>query len=287
MPEPPAVTLLMGTYNGESFVARSLERLQAQDYPNLRIVVRDDGSTDGTARICADAASRDPRVDFRSNPTNVGWLATYRDMVFEAQTPYVAFAFHDDLIEPSYVSRLVARLEDNPKAVVAYSDMRMFCPGEDKIVRHTVQSGVRSAMARAWNVLLHRNDWWVPFRGVVRTDAARLCAAELVPHAAGDISCDWFWMLLLASLGEMERVPEVLYVKHMRPAGVTLTWRNPPWKNALRRLCATRTIRKMPIPAWQKAVLTLSIGLTLAHIPIHGVLRRMPRRSGARQAGPT
>ncbi|MFM7322267.1 MAG: glycosyltransferase [Armatimonadota bacterium] len=286
MPERPLVAVLMGTYNGEAFVERALDALRAQDYPNLRIVVRDDGSTDGTASLCAKAALAEPRIDFRSNAANMGWLETYRNLVLESDAPFVAFAFHDDVIEPTYVSRLVERLEENPRAVVSYSDMRMYYPGNETIVRHTVQSGVRSGMRRAWNVLLHRNDWWVPFRGVVRADAARLCASELVPSAAGDVSCDWYWMLLLASLGEMERVPEVLYTKHLRKAGVTLTWRTSPFKHAQRRASAVRAIRKMPIGAIEKGLLVLSVGLSLMQIVVDGIRRRLPRRTVRSVAAP-
>lgn len=279
MLESPLVAVLMGTYNGEAFVGRALDALRAQDYPNLRIVVRDDGSTDGSAAICAAAAAADPRIDFRSNVANVGWLDTYRKLVLESDAPYIVFAFHDDVIEPTYVSRLVERLEDNPRAMVAYSDMRMFYPGNEVIVRHTVQSGIRSGLRRAWNVLMHRNDWWVPFRGVVRAEAARLCASELVPSAAGDVSCDWYWMLLLASIGEMERVPEVLYTKHLRKSGVTLTWRTSPIKHALRRASAVRAIRKMPISGAGKVLLILSVGLSLGQIVVDGIRRRLPRRA--------
>jgi len=278
--EPPAVTLLMGTYNSEAFLERSLDRLLAQDYGNLRFLLHDDASTDNTAAICEAYAARDPRIQFRRNRQNIGWLENYRQLVLVTDTPYVCFAFHDDFLEPSYVRQCVARLEANPAAVVAYSDMRMFCPGGDVVLRHTVQSGVRSPLRRAMNVMLHRNDWWIPFRGVCRLPAAQECIAELTPHLAGDVSCDWLWMLRLATLGEMERVPEVLYIKHMRPAGVTLRWRNPPHRNLLRRVSALRTIRAMRLPPWQKAVLVGGVALSIAQIPLHGVARRIDTAIG-------
>lgn len=276
-PESPAVTVLMGTYNGEAFLARALEGLCAQDYDNLRVVVADDGSTDRTPAILDAWAARDPRITVRRNPQNLGWLENYRRLALGAETPYLCLAFHDDTLEPSYIRRLVERLEANPRAVVAYSDMRMLCPREDKVIRHTVQSGIASPLRRAIHVLLHRNEWWVPFRGVCRVEAARECAQELVPHRAGDASCDWLWMLRLATLGEMERVPDVLYTKYLRRSGVTLRWRYTPRRHFLRRISAARTIRAMRLPLWQKAVLNAAISLSVAQIAVDGVARRLRR----------
>ena len=45
------ITILMSTYNGARYIEAQLDSILAQDMPDWRLVVRDDGSTDGTTDI--------------------------------------------------------------------------------------------------------------------------------------------------------------------------------------------------------------------------------------------
>ena len=47
----PKVNILLSTYNGEAFLKQQLDSLQAQNYKNIEIYIRDDGSTDNTIEI--------------------------------------------------------------------------------------------------------------------------------------------------------------------------------------------------------------------------------------------
>ncbi len=66
----PLVTIVIPVRNEEKFLADVLDELLAQDYPadRMEILVCDGRSTDGTRRIVADFASRDPRVRLIDNP---------------------------------------------------------------------------------------------------------------------------------------------------------------------------------------------------------------------------
>ena len=46
-----SVLILMSTYNGEKYLKTQIDSLLAQKNVNVSIVVRDDGSTDGTVSI--------------------------------------------------------------------------------------------------------------------------------------------------------------------------------------------------------------------------------------------
>ena len=51
MEKEPKIAILLSTYNGEDFLAEQLESLLKQTYSNFIIIIRDDGSTDGTENI--------------------------------------------------------------------------------------------------------------------------------------------------------------------------------------------------------------------------------------------
>src|SRR4051794_36910337 len=59
---PPAVAVLIAAYEAEPFVGQAVRSALAQDYPpeRLHVVVVDDGSTDGTARVVEAIAGEHP-----------------------------------------------------------------------------------------------------------------------------------------------------------------------------------------------------------------------------------
>src|SRR5450759_4288935 len=63
-PESPLVSIGMPAFNSERFIGQSIDALIAQDYPNIELIISDDGSSDATARIARSYAERDPRVSF-------------------------------------------------------------------------------------------------------------------------------------------------------------------------------------------------------------------------------
>jgi len=63
IPDPaPLVSVLIPALNEENSIARCVEAMLAQTYPNVEIVVANDRSTDRTAEIVEKIAERDPRV---------------------------------------------------------------------------------------------------------------------------------------------------------------------------------------------------------------------------------
>ena len=49
--EQPHVAVLLSAYNGERYIREQINSILSQDYPNITLYVRDDGSTDGTAAV--------------------------------------------------------------------------------------------------------------------------------------------------------------------------------------------------------------------------------------------
>ncbi len=75
LPEPaPLISVLVPARNEEANIRPCLESLCGQDYPNLEIIVLDDSSTDGTARVVEEIAARDRRVRLiEGQPLPEGW----------------------------------------------------------------------------------------------------------------------------------------------------------------------------------------------------------------------
>jgi poly-beta-1,6-N-acetyl-D-glucosamine synthase len=68
----PGISLLIPAYNEESVIAVSVTAALASDYPELEVLVLDDGSSDGTEAAALEAAAGDPRCRVVCDPVNRG-----------------------------------------------------------------------------------------------------------------------------------------------------------------------------------------------------------------------
>ena len=121
----PLVTIGMPIRNGDPYLERALASVLAQDYPNLEIVVSDNGSTDGTSGVLARAVATDPRIRVFQQSEMLTAFDNFAWVLRQARGRYFMWAAHDDLRPADYVSSLVATLEANPEAVLAFGDLRV------------------------------------------------------------------------------------------------------------------------------------------------------------------
>lgn len=117
----PAVSIVIPVYNGSNFLADAVESALAQDYPDLEIVVVNDGSSDdgATDRI---ARSYLPRIRYFEQP-NGGVASALNRAIAEARGEYISWLSHDDLLLPGKVSRQSAFLAQRGDAkTVVFGD---------------------------------------------------------------------------------------------------------------------------------------------------------------------
>ncbi|GAA2721736.1 glycosyltransferase family 2 protein [Cellulomonas aerilata] len=118
----PLISIGVPAYNAETFIVAALESLLAQEVTDLEVVVSDNGSTDGTERLCREIAARDPRVRYVRQPVNRGGAANF-NAVFALRHPgarYFKWAAADDVHDPRYLTAVLALLED-PTVAVAHT----------------------------------------------------------------------------------------------------------------------------------------------------------------------
>ncbi len=207
MIEQPLVTIGCAVYNGEKTLARALEPLVGQDYANVELLIADDCSTDRSWEICGAYARRDPRVRLIRNPRNIGLTANFNHLIDEAKGKYFLFADQDDVRDPTFVRKTVAALEAEPGAVLCQSHIGAFI-GDPADLKYIVTlkglEGIRSRMARGWQLLTHASDLII--YGLIRTDALRKTRLWRHDLGAADVL-----LFELALQGAFVQVPEVLY----------------------------------------------------------------------------
>jgi glycosyltransferase involved in cell wall biosynthesis len=117
----PLVSILIPTYNGERFLRPALRSALTQSHKNLEVIIGDDASTDGTAKILTAVAAEDPRVRVIHRETNLGAYENPRQLLTEARGDYVKFLLHDDVLATDCVRSMVRGMESAPGVTLAFS----------------------------------------------------------------------------------------------------------------------------------------------------------------------
>ena len=121
----PLVTIGMPIRNGDPYFERALASVLAQDYPNIEVIVSDNGSTDGTSGILERAVATDPRVRGFRQPEILTAFENFAWVMRQGRGRYFMWAAHDDLRPVDYVSRLAEHLESKPEAVLAFGELHV------------------------------------------------------------------------------------------------------------------------------------------------------------------
>jgi glycosyltransferase involved in cell wall biosynthesis len=205
----PLVTIGLPTYNGARYLARSLDSLLAQDYPNFELVISDNGSSDDTERVARDYAERFERIRYFRQESNVGAAANFNKTLGLAGGPYFMWASDHDLWDPAFVSRCVAALEADPAAVLAYPETLLIDENDAPIEEMDDQYdlGQQSALDR-YKYLIWRLVICNMIYGVSRREA--LAATGGFPDV---ISPDHVVLARMALQGRVLRVGGHLFLR--------------------------------------------------------------------------
>lgn len=125
----PPVSIGLPVFNGARFLPRTLEDLLGQTYGDFELVICDNASTDETPDIIAAAADRDERVTVIRNKSNIGALPNTNLAFSRSRGHRYVLAAHDDRHAPDFLARLVAALDADPEAVLAFGASTLI--GED------------------------------------------------------------------------------------------------------------------------------------------------------------
>src|ERR1700730_4939461 len=110
----PLISVLIPCYNASHFVGETLESVFRQSWPNLEVVVVNDGSTDDSADVIRRFAR--PNLVFLDQ-NNLGAAAS-RNAAFEASRGnYVQFLDADDLLSQDKLALQMERLQDAPGCI--------------------------------------------------------------------------------------------------------------------------------------------------------------------------
>ncbi|MBP0589685.1 glycosyltransferase family 2 protein [Paraburkholderia sp. LEh10] len=110
------IAIVICNYNYERFLAEAIDSALAQDYEGTRVIVIDDGSTDGSRAMIEQYGSRVAAI-FKENG---GQVSAYNVAVEMLDTEFVIFLDSDDVLYPGVVSEVMREFENSDVAKVQF-----------------------------------------------------------------------------------------------------------------------------------------------------------------------
>jgi glycosyltransferase involved in cell wall biosynthesis len=208
----PRLSIGLPVYNGESYLAESLDSLLGQTYAEFELIISDNASTDATAEICRHYARQDSRIRYIRQGRNIGCAPNHNFVVAEAKGELFKSASHDDVYAQSLIERCIEALDEDRQTVLVHS----WSAGIDGsgTVTHLVDYPAATGSARAADRLRSMlfDGWSDDEGGVVRMEVLRRAASHASYHFA-----DRTFTVGLALQGPFYIISDWLYFRRYHP----------------------------------------------------------------------
>ncbi len=119
----PLVTVICICYNQARFIVQALDSVIAQTYNNIELIVIDDGSNDGSAKVIKRWIANHPNTTLLINATNLGYCKTFNKAFAISKGSFCIDLAADDVLCSDRVETGVKTLTDaGPDYGVTFSD---------------------------------------------------------------------------------------------------------------------------------------------------------------------
>lgn len=215
------VSILMSTYNGQSFLNRQIDSILAQSYENLVLMIRDDGSTDATLSIVSAYSSLYPEkvIVMEDDLGNLRSTQSFLELLRRVDnSSYLMFSDQDDIWHPNKVEYFVRAIKAIEISNSAVKPALVF--GDMTVVDEKCQELSSSFWAFQklnphiifnWKKLLSQNV--VTGCSMIINDSARMLCVDL-PRI--EVIHDHFIAINISKYGRVDYIsePTMLYVQH-------------------------------------------------------------------------
>jgi hypothetical protein len=182
------VSVLMPTFDQAAFIARAIESLVAQELAGWELLVVDDASPD-TTREVVEPYLVDRRVRYERLPVNQGLGGALNHALAHARGELIAYLPSDDVYYAEHLHTLVACLDADERAILAYSGVRHH-------YNRTATGRIDGYPLQLVQVMHRRTpDRWTERGELVTDDLGRMLWIKLLARGeavgSGRISCEW------------------------------------------------------------------------------------------------
>jgi glycosyltransferase involved in cell wall biosynthesis len=215
----PKISVIVPIYNQAPFIRETVDSVLGQGYPNVELVLSDDGSTDGTSDILREYASAEPdRVKLVASEENTGIAGAFNRALDAHTGDYIAWLGGDDVMLPGKLDRQMAALQSRPDAIGCCHDADVFDSDSGRSYGRfsEVYNGRRGVRDGGVELLLDPAYMMLPSTMMVRSTAVDGLRFDRRIR----VSNDWLFDIELFQRGRIVGLDDVLarYRRHRRNA---------------------------------------------------------------------
>jgi glycosyltransferase involved in cell wall biosynthesis len=208
----PRLSVGLPVYNGEEYLAESLDALLGQSYEDFELIISDNASTDGTEQICRRYLAEDPRIRYIRQPRNIGAAPNHNFVFQQSRGELFKWASHDDLYGRDLLLRCVEALDERPDVVLSHAWQAIIDDTGAVINPYDYQLATDSSdPVQRFRSLLFASGG-DDLYGVIRADVLRRVAPHDSYHHA-----DRTFVAEIALQGPFYQVPKLLYFRRDHP----------------------------------------------------------------------
>jgi glycosyltransferase involved in cell wall biosynthesis len=146
----PTFSFIVPVYNTSEYLHKCLDSIVNQSYPNIEVILVNDGSTDSSDSICDDYAEKDTRIRV-IHKTNEGLSAARNDGISRATGDYIIFVDSDDFIETETCKELKNLIHTHRDVDIIASSCKAIYPNH---IQHYKYYTPKSSMSMSGNEFL-------------------------------------------------------------------------------------------------------------------------------------
>jgi len=223
----PKVTVTIPCKDYGRYVKQAIESVFAQTFEDWELFIVDDGSSDDSVAVIREAIADEPRARYLRHENAMGVAHARNRGISEGRGMYVSCLDADDIMEPEFLAKMVAAMDEDPKLGLAYSGLRLMdenASAADNVHafpgQYDPERGMKGNQIPTLNMF--RRATWKRLGGYRQ---------RFAPHGAGLEDGD-FWSRILACGGGARRVTDeglFLYRIHAKSATRTYHDKGSPW----------------------------------------------------------
>lgn len=119
----PRVSIIIPCFNKAPYVGEAINSALAQSYPNVEVIVVDDGSTDNSLAVIKDYLNKGIKLIQQKNQ---GVCVARNNAISQSAGEYIVPLDADDILSPVYVQRCIDWFEANPNTKLVYTQCDYF-----------------------------------------------------------------------------------------------------------------------------------------------------------------
>ncbi len=241
------VSVIIPVYNGGKLLPIALESVRKQDYPNLEIIVVDDGSTDGSGEVLESFNNSWPgcmKILMHQGRKRQGISASYRLGLKHCRGEYIAFLEQDDVWPVNKISEQIKVFDTLPEVGIVFSDVYT-CDEEGRIASRPFKTLInRPPTERSFNAF-----WRLLWGNCVLTFSNIMVRHKLVKisdiiTSPGGFQ-DWMLLLLLSSRCKFYHCSKTKIFWRQRQNSYHAKLRQMPKYRSLRKLALRNASEKL------------------------------------------